>query len=294
MFPSPLLLSPLFFWVYAALLISLIAILLPRFKWNGKALSATRIFQALQVRVQDCIQPTNTVRGVYETFAEAVVAAPRTKPLGYDAANAGNWYYHKLTSIGLEDYPVIYWLKSAMTDSKTLVEIGGHVGIAYYGFSRYLHYPADFSWTILDVPSVMQAGETLARERGQQNLHFAHGGLDAIKGADILMTVGALQYLEANLASTIRNFQQQPKHVIINVTPVYDGPPFITLQNLGSVFCPYRIFNRQELVSSIEAMGYQLIDSWAKPRLLRIPGHPDKTLDHYSGFYFRANNHPKE
>lgn len=285
-----MILTPLFYFSSALLAVIVFFIYRTRFKWNGKALTATRIFQALQVRVQDRLQPTNAVRGVYASFAEAAAAAPRTKPIGYDAANAGNWYHHKLTSVQLEDYPVIYWLKSAMADSKTLLEIGGHVGVAYYGFSRLLDYPADFTWTILDVPSVMQAGETLARERGQTNLQFAQGGLDAVKGADILMAVGALQYLDTNMATIINNFQQKPKHLIINVTPVYDGPKFVTLQNLGSVYCPYRIFNRQELVTSLESIGYRLIDTWAKPRQFRVQGHPDKAFEHYSGFYFRTDN----
>lgn len=283
--------TPLFYFLCAALVFILVFVYFTRFKWNGKTLTATRIFQALQVRLQDRLQPVNSVRGVYSSFAEAAAAAPRTKPLGYDAANAGNWYYHKLTSVQLEDYPVIYWLKSAMADSKTLFEIGGHVGVAYYGFSRLLEYPADFTWTILDVPSVMKAGEALARERGQTQLQFAHGGLSSVKGADIVMTVGALQYLETNIATILSDFEQRPKHLIINITPVYDGPKFVTLQNLGSVYCPYHIFNRQELVTSLESLGYKLIDSWTKPRQFRVPRHPDKAFDHYSGFYFRADNH---
>lgn len=285
-----MILTPLFYISLTVLFVIVFFIYFIRIKWNGKALTATRIIQALQVRMQDRLQPANSVRGVYASFAEAVSAAPATKPIGYDAANAGNWYYHKLTSVQLEDYPVIYWLKDAMADSKTLLEIGGHVGVAYYGFSRLLKYPQDFTWTILDVPSVMRAGETLARERGQDNLHFAHGGISAIDGADIVMTVGALQYMETNLATMLGNLLQRPKHIIINVTPAYNGPSFITLQNLGSVYCPYRVFNRQEFVSSLEAMGYQLMDSWAQPREFRVPGHTDKDFDHYSGFYFRAKN----
>jgi putative methyltransferase (TIGR04325 family) len=280
---------PIFFYFFlAAIAVILLFIARHKLKWNGKALTPTRILQAFQVRVQDRLQPINQVRGVYDNFAQAVAAAPQTKPLGYDAANAGNWYFNKLSGVQLEDYPVIFWLKNAFADSRSVLEIGGHVGVAYYGFSTVLEYPEDLSWTILDVPTVMQAGEALALERGQTNLHFAHGGLSTVKDADIVMAVGALQYLETNLASMLSDCQLRPTHVIINETPVYDGPKFITLQNLGSVYSAYHIFNRQEFIDSFEALGYRLVDSWIKPRYLRVPGHPDKVLNHHSGFYFRA------
>lgn len=280
--------SPSFYFSLAIIVFILFFIGQTRIQWNGKALTAKRIFQALQVRVQDRLQPINQVRGVFDNFEEAAAAAPRTKPLGYNEAKAGNWYSDKLSGVKLHDYPVIYWLRNAFSDSRSILEIGGHVGVAYYGFSRVLEYPQDLTWTILDVPTVMQAGETLARERGQTNLHFAHGGLDTIIGADIVMAVGALQYLETNLATILSNCKQRPKHVLINETPVYDGPTFITLQNLGSIYSAYHIFNRQEFLNSLEAIGYRLVDSWTKPRYLCVPGHPDKVLNHYSGFYFRA------
>lgn len=291
-----MILSPLFYFSSVALALTLIFIAFSRLsliRWNGKTLTATRILQALQVRVQDRLQPPNQVRGVYASFAEAAAAAPRTKPLGYDAAKAENWYRDKLSKVQLEDYPVIYWLGKAFVQSRSVFEIGGHVGVAYYGFSRVLEYPQDLTWTILDVPTVMEAGEVLARERGETSLHFAQGGLSSVQGAEILLAAGSLQYLETSLAIILANFQQRPQHVLINLTPVYDGLEFTTIQNVGSVYCAYRIFNRQAFIGSLEALGYRLVDSWAKPRCLRIPGHPDKAFDHYSGFYFRAESHAR-
>ncbi len=242
----------------------------------------------MQERVRNRLQPVNEVRGVYATFAEAVAAAPRTKPVGYDNANASSWYAEKHSDVKLEDYPVLYWLKSAFEDSSSLFEIGGHVGVAYYGFSRVLEYPRELTWTILDVPSVMVAGESLAQERGRKNLRFAREGISGVRGADIVFSAGALQYLETDLSTIVGDFRQRPRHVLINLTPVYEGPSFVTIQNVGSVYCAYRVFNWQELVGGLEAIGYRLVDSWGKPRRFRVPGHPDKAFEQYSGFYFRA------
>jgi len=71
---------------------------------------------------------------------------------------------------------------------------------------------------------------------------------------------------------------------------VYDGPSFVTLQNIGTVYCPYRVFSRREFVSSLEALDYELVDSWQKPRAFRVPGHPDKSFGAFSGFYFRQRD----
>lgn len=254
--------------------------------WHGKPLTPARIIQAVQVRIRDRLQPTNDVRGVYASFAEAVAAAPRTKPTGYDSAGAGNWYQDKLTGVQLEDYPVLFWLERAFADSRTVFEIGGHVGVAYYGFSKLVRYPDGHQWTILDVPSVADAGRKLAASRGVTNLHFASDASGG-DGAEIVLAAGALQYLERGLADILSGWKQKPKHILINVTPVYDGPAFVTVQNVSSAYCAYRIFNRQELIDGLDAIGYSLVDSWSKPRPLRVPGRPDRSFDRYSGFYFR-------
>lgn len=261
------------------------SLLFPAFR--GKPLTPARVILALRSRVLDRMQPVNEVRGVYTSFAEAERAAPRTKPLGYDAADAGSWYVDKLSGVQLEDYPVLFWLRGALDTSRSVFELGGHVGVAYYGFSRVLDYPLDLSWTILDVPSVMSAGEALARERGRTNLRFATGGLASVAGADIVLAAGSLQYLEKSLSEIVGGLRHRPKHILVNVTPVYDGPTFVTIQNVSNVYCAYRVFNRQELIRSLETIGYELVDSWAKPRQFKVPNHPDKSFDRYSGFYFR-------
>lgn len=229
----------------------------------------------------------NSCHGVFASFEEATRAAPPSKPLGYDAANSNNWYIGKLNTLSLEDYPVVFWLKEAFETGRSLFELGGHIGEAYYSFSRVIPYPADLSWTICDVPTIVKAGRALAEERGALNVEFVTDASQTA-GADIYLACGALQYLDSPTpATTIAGFKIQPRHVIINTTPVYDGPSFVTLQNIGSAYCPYRIFSREELISTLGALGYDLVDSWQKERLFRIPRHPEKSFNHYSGFYFR-------
>lgn len=195
-----------------------------------------------------------------------------------------------MESFLLDDYPVVFWLRDALLDSRTLFEVGGHIGEAYYSFSRVLEYPPNLEWTICDVPSVTAAGEALAKERGRTNLKFVTAPPQS-DGAEIFLACGALQYLDyAGPAELISEFKIKPKHVLINTTPVYEGASFVTLQNIGSAYCPYRIFSRPELVESLRSLGYTLVDSWQKERKFRIAGHPERSFDHYSGFYFRRHD----
>ena len=241
----------------------------------------------LQWQLTERRQPLNGCRGVFRTFAEARASAPGIKPLGYDAANAADWYTEKQEGVGLDDYPAVYWMRNAFEDSRSVFEIGGHVGVAYYGFEHVMTYPEGLTWTIQDVPSIAEAGRQLARQRGRANLHFVSDSTE-IDGADVVLAAGSLQYIDSpGLVDMIARFTHRPRHIIINTTPVYDGPAFVTLQNIGTAYCPYRIFNRSELTEGLAAHGYALVASWRKDRQLRIPDHPDRSLDHYSGFYFR-------
>ncbi|MFN0038182.1 MAG: TIGR04325 family methyltransferase [Burkholderiales bacterium] len=257
-------------------------------QFRGKPLTAGRILRSIQGRIHARLHPVNSLRGVYGSFAQAAESAPRSTPFGYDAADAANWYLNKHNSVQQDDYPVLYWLRTAFEDSRSVFEIGGHVGVAYYGFAQVLTYPADLTWTICDVPSVTAAGKALARERGRTNVHFVTQP-DQCEGADIVLAAGALQYLDSpSLAEAISRFRVKPRHVLVNTTPVYDGPALITLQYIGTAYCPYRAFNREEFIGSLRKIGYSMVATWQKDRKFRIPGHPDKSFDHYTGFYFRA------
>ena len=251
-------------------------------------MTPVRILRSLRLRLHDHFQPLNQFRGVFATFGEAQQAAPPIKALGYNGFDSSNWYQDKHREVRQEDYPVLFWLRTAFEDSHSLFEIGGHVGVAYYGFAQVLPYPPDLTWTICDVPAVVAAGEALARKRGRSNIRFVTSPAQ-VEGADILLAAGALQYVDSpTLAETVKGFSIRPKHVLVNSTPVYDGPSFITLQNIGPAYCPYRAFNRQEFVGSMQQIGYSLVSSWQKERAFHVPHHPDRSFDHYSGFYFRS------
>ena len=70
-----------------------------------------------------------------------------------------------------------------------------------------LSYPEEPIWTICDVPSIVAAGEALARERGRANLRFVTNPAQS-EGADIVPAAGALQYVDCpSLAQTIASLR---------------------------------------------------------------------------------------
>lgn len=228
---------------------------------------------------------------LYDVFPDmeaARRAVPVHRRVGYEAADVAGWYADKLTGPRLPDYPVIHWLGEAVrAGRRRIFEIGGHVGIAFYGFERHVGYPADLAWTIWDVPHVVAAGQVLAKERGEKRLSFVADPAD-VHEADVLLAAGALQYHPVGMLTTrVRALRAPPEFVILNETPVFDGPSYATHQDLGPVICPYQIFGRAELLAEFAALGYDIADEWHEPRRTIIPGHPERCFEFYTGYCLR-------
>ena len=184
------------------------------------------------------------------------------------------------------DYPVMFWLQKLLPECRLLFDFGGNVGISYFGYRRYLQYAPELTWLIYDLDAVVAAGEQIARAECAANLRFTTS-LAELSTADLLLAAGVLQFIEDPLA-LLRSEPQLPRHVLLNKVPVSALPTATTLHNMGSAFCPYRLFNRKEFVEGFLDLGYQLVDEWLNPDLgARIPFFPERSLPAYSGFYFR-------
>jgi putative methyltransferase (TIGR04325 family) len=234
-------------------------------------------------------QKAHLFRGVYRSFDEAARAAPASKPIGYDNPGPAALYRNLLDTVDMSDYPVLFWLERAIgPGAKRLFDLGGHVGVRYYGFRSRLAWPEGFTWQVMDVPAVVQAGRELAIEKRANDLLFTERRED-MAGADILFATGSLQYLEKPLHELLAPIPDRPAHVIINQLPMQDGPAYYTLQSIGSAFCPYRIEDRDGLVAGMAALGYDKLDAWQTPeKHCPIPFYPERSVNGYEGMYFRA------
>lgn len=237
----------------------------------------------------------NDYYGMYESYAAAQSAAQdlstRTLPASYDIDAAGRLYRENLRNIRVSDYPLVYWLGRLLAEGqRRIFDLGGHIGVSYYGFRHYLDYPPDLAWTVHDVPAVMAAGRKWAAEHDPQGKLAFAGSPDAADGQDILLSTGALQYLDYTLPELLQRLRAKPRHVLVNLTPMHPSRSFFTLQNLSIAICPYRIMSVPEFTSGMEALGYRMLDHWQSfERSLHVPFEPECEVDSYHGFHFRLD-----
>jgi putative methyltransferase (TIGR04325 family) len=228
-------------------------------------------------------------RGVYRNFEEAAATAPTTKKLGFDHEESAKLYDDRLTHIFPEDYPVLFWLRPILDPGCKVFDFGGHRGNHFYSYASYMKYPQDFSWTVCDVAAVVEAGKELAKQKDNTGCLNFTTDFQAAAGATVFLAAGSLHYVESPpFAQALAGLHTRPKHLILNKLPLYNGKPYVTLQNGKVAFHPLYVYNRADFVAALNNLGYDLIDEWAVPtRHGRIPFHPDVSFATYSGLYLR-------
>jgi putative methyltransferase (TIGR04325 family) len=250
------------------------------------------MIRQLVERVRYRLRPGGAFHGVFDEFEDAARSLPGHLRFGYDVPETATYYAEALDQVRHDDYPALFWLQRILAADgharSRIVEVGGHVGLAYYGFEKLIRYPEDLEWVIVDVPSVAAEGRRLAEARRRRNLSFAHDLAEVSRSCDVLFAAGSLQYLPPpRFPTRVRSMAPWPAHILINNTPVTEGGTFVTLQNIGVSWCAYRVYSRRDLIEPLVEMGYELVDEWRKERRVEVPGHRQRTVDHYSGFYLR-------
>jgi putative methyltransferase (TIGR04325 family) len=230
----------------------------------------------------------NAYFGAFDTRAQALAAAPAL-PTTYDQPSAGGMYLDRHDAIRVSDYPVVHWLARLLAEGRhRIFDLGGHIGVSYYGFRRYLTYPQTLQWCVHDVPAVIDAGRAWAEQYDPERLLRFADAPDAADGHDVLISSGALQYLDYTLPELLSRLENPPPHVLVNLTPLHPRQGYITLQNIGKAVLPYRVMAKPELIEAMAKLGYVVTDQWqSRERHLKVPFEPGCTIDHYSGFYFK-------
>jgi putative methyltransferase (TIGR04325 family) len=230
----------------------------------------------------------NLYRGVYASFAEAQASIPVTQAQGYDNAESAAFYRERTRRVFLNDYPMMWWLaKMFEAGGRSVFDLGGHIGIAYYAYQRYMRYPDGIRWRVMDVPAVMEEGAAWAAKNDSLGcLGFSGRGEDA-DGVDILFAAGSLQYLDYTLADRLATLRHPPAQLLLNSVPIHIRDTYFTVQNTGVSCCPYRVTAEREFVDGLKTLGYVMRDRWENTdRRCDIPFYPEHSLDRYFGFYF--------
>jgi putative methyltransferase (TIGR04325 family) len=231
-------------------------------------------------------RPANRFRGVYASFAEAEASIPRSGRVGYDHAELAGMYRHRMEKANQSDYGVLFWLKDILDERSFVFDFGGHVGVSYHGWRKYLDYRSGLRWLVHDVPAIVKVGVELARDRPSAGLKFTSDIADA-RDCTIFLAAGSLQYVDEPLPAMFQRIGTLPRHLIVNKLPTYDGETFVTVQSTGRAFHAYRIYNRDAFVAEVAMLGYRLVDDWSnREQHCEIPFARDRDIDAYSGYYF--------
>lgn len=231
-------------------------------------------------------QGTNLFHQTFPDFKSAELAAPKTRALGYDNENSANMYDEYTQNISAVDYPVIFWMERLKDEVKRVYDFGGHVGIKYYAYSKFLS--SDLNWTTYDVPAVVARGRQLATDKKVMNLDFSDDIKDLETGFDLFFASGSFQYLENPVDLVFKGLKNKPKYVLINMMTLHDTTTTVTIQNIGTAFCPYKIFQKASFLKQLEAHGYELIDEWKNAeKYCEIPFHEKESLHGYTGLLLK-------
>lgn len=220
-------------------------------------------------------------RGVFTTFAEAVRSAPQRLPLGYDNRAAAAMYQGR--PLFSEDYAVLFWLQRILAPGSKVFDYGGHAGSAFDVWTEHLPLPPGVEWTIYDVPEVVEEGRRRNASRNGTIPGFTTDFAQA-SGCDVFLASGSLQYVEQPLSESLAGLPAKPRHLLLNQLPLHASEQYVTLQNIGTCYCPYAVFHEQRFHDSLKALGYELLHTWDNPaKGCYIPTHPRHTAAPYRG-----------
>ncbi len=224
--------------------------------------------------------------GIYPDFESASRDIPSTRLIGYDNEASALRLAHDRFRIFPFDYPVMLWLQKLLPECRLVFDLGGNVGTSYFGYQKYLQYPENLTWLVCEVAAVAALGAKVASEASATQLRFTTD-LTELPKADVLLAAGSLHFIPRPF-ELLRSAPSLPRHILVNKVPAYDLPSGVTLENMGSAFNPYHLFNRAEFVGQFQSLGYEIADEWRSPDIsCEIPFYPEHSVRGYGGFYFR-------
>jgi len=163
------------------------------------------------------------------------------------------------------DWPVMFFLADFKRRGwlNTVTDLGGHLGVKYHAFRKFLDLPKDTSWQVVDVPAVCKEGRR-RQASGETSLQYFE---DPEKTApcDVLLCSGVLQYLDYSLVEAVGRLPSRPSLILLNKVAISRDSAFYTLESLGRTRIPYHVTTIADLDRAREALGYRLLSRWSIP-----------------------------
>ena len=230
-------------------------------------------------------------RGVFDTFEEAVAAAAKTAKPGHENPGNAVTHWNLASALLISDYPVLYWMNQAGNDLKVL-DYGGNVGNLYHAYRNHLR-AKKLEWTVSDLPMMIEAGRTIAKEKSTTSELRFRVSSDPFPDVNFALLCGSYHYWEGTASDFVARFPAPPKHILINRSPMVDGEvkEHATVQFSQYCALPCIIRNKRDIAAAFELAGYRLVDSWLCPEYsVKKSLFPRQSLDHCSGLYFQRKD----
>jgi putative methyltransferase (TIGR04325 family) len=257
---------------------------LPLGRWARAIPGLPRLYER---RVMARRDHTGLHCGVYPSYAAALADIPESRLSGWNHdTSAGLWLDH-IDPVRLSTYPVFFWLSQLLRDNDALVDVGGSIGLTYYGYRRLgARLPPGSNWTVVEVGKIAGQGRQVADREQAHSLHFVDR-LSAVGRCDVLLSAGALHYMPDAVPGLLEGLPNAPRCILLNKVPITSGPECWTLQNYGPAVAPNRLFNEQQFLDYFHRHGYVPRERWEVPDLdIIIPFHPERFIKHFAGFLF--------
>ena len=223
----------------------------------------------------------------FDSLPEARRAAAAFCASGHEHPANINRHVAALESIRESDYPVLYYWLQIRPEPRRVLDVGGNVGNLFYAYDRYLRFPDDLDWNIVELPSVRAAGESLAAERKERRIRYVES-IGHAEEVDFFLSSGSLQYFDESLPDLLRQLKRLPSHVVINRVPVCKGEEICTVQDGWTYLVACKIQNCEALVGSMKKIGYEVVETWEANEMRQlVPLYPESSAFRYAGFYFR-------
>jgi putative methyltransferase (TIGR04325 family) len=229
-------------------------------------------------------------RRPFASLEEAEAAVSRYSQGGHEHPQNVKNHLGMYSRARPSDYAALFYIRPILHRIKRVFDLGGNSGNLFYSYSNYLSWPEGLIWQVLDLPVNMAAGAAIAKERRAHQLQFTGEWADA-DGADLLIVSGSLHYLHRPLGEMIVELKVRPSYILINRTPMTDGTPVATIQDLGVFRVACMIHNKSQIIRDLEQLDYVVVDEWKAHELsLVIPGYPEHSVPAYTGIFLRRKD----
>jgi putative methyltransferase (TIGR04325 family) len=260
---------------------------LPTGRWLGKL---PFFPEFIRERVMARRDHTGLHFGVYKSYAEAYAQIPPSRLAGWDHSESSELWIDQIDPVRPSTYPVFFWLSKLYGENARLLDLGGSIGLTYYGYRRYSKMPANATWTVIEVPKIAEQGRKIAARERATGLSFG-SDLAQVGACDLLLSAGALQFMEQSVPGLLERLTEKPRYVLLNKLPMTSGPGFWTLQNYGPAVTPNQIYNENEFIAYFTSAGYKLRDRWAVQDLdCLIPFYPERFVKEFTGYLFERRD----